>query len=49
MPAFAQRALFGEMSGLLLGSQRVLPDAARASGFRFHHETLDAALNADTR
>lgn len=49
MPVFALRALFGEMSGLLLGSQRVLPDAARASGFQFHHETLNAALDAVAR
>lgn len=49
MPAFALRALFGEMSGLLLGSQRVLPDAARASGFQFQHETLKAALDAVVR
>lgn len=49
MPAFALRALFGEMSELLLGSQRVLPDAARASGFSFRHETLQAALDSVVR
>ena len=46
MPAFALRTMFGEMSGLLLGSQRVLPDAARAGGFEFEHPTLSAALEA---
>ena len=49
MPAFALRAMFGEMSGLLLGSQRVMPDAARACGFAFEHPTLDAALDAVVR
>lgn len=49
MPALVLRVLFGEMAGLLLGSQRVLPDAALASGFQFHHATLDAALDAIVR
>lgn len=49
MPALALRALFGEMSELLLGSQRVLPDAARAAGFSFRHETLQAALDSVVR
>jgi uncharacterized protein len=45
MPALALRAMFGEMSSLLLGSQRVLPDAARAAGFRFEHPGLADALD----
>jgi uncharacterized protein len=49
MPAFMLRAMFGEMSGLLLGSQRVMPDASRACGFSFEHPTLDAALDAVVR
>ncbi|MGQ0503016.1 MAG: TIGR01777 family oxidoreductase [Panacagrimonas sp.] len=44
MPAFVLRGLFGEMSGLLLGSQKVLPDAARGAGFEFQAPGLDAAL-----
>lgn len=44
MPAFVLRGLFGEMSGLLLGSQKVLPDAAHAAGFEFQAPGLDAAL-----
>jgi uncharacterized protein len=45
MPAFAVRAAFGEMgTELLLGSQRVLPRAALASGFRFWHPELGEAL-----
>ena len=46
MPAWALRLLFGEMASLLLGSQRVLPEAARAAGFHFEHAQLDAALEA---
>ncbi len=46
VPAFALRAMFGEMSDLLLGSQRVMPDASRATGFEFEHPTLGAALDA---
>lgn len=49
MPALVLRALFGEMSTLLLGSQRVLPDAARASGFSFRHQTLTAAFDSVVR
>lgn len=46
MPAFALRALFGEMAGLLLGGQRVLPQAALDQGFVFSHSRIDAALSA---
>jgi len=45
VPAVALRALFGEMAqGTVLASQRVRPAALEASGFRFLHPTLDAAL-----
>jgi uncharacterized protein len=44
MPAFALRILFGEMSEVLLASQRVTPEAARASHFEFRHPELDSAL-----
>lgn len=44
-PAFALRALFGEMAdSILLGGQRVRPVRALALGFGFRHETIDAAL-----
>ncbi len=43
-PAFALKALFGEMSSLLLSGQRVVPARAQAAGFAFAHPTLDAAL-----
>ena len=43
VPPFALRLLFGEMSEVLLGSQRVLPRAAELAGFRFnYHEVLPA-------
>ena len=35
MPAFALRLLFGEMSEILLASQRVAPKAAESAGFTF--------------
>ena len=44
VPAFALRALFGEMSRILLASQRVLPEAAQAAGFVFRYPELRGAL-----
>jgi uncharacterized protein len=44
VPGFALKALFGEMSGILLASQRVAPAAAEAAGFRFRFPQLGAAL-----
>ena len=44
MPAFALKLLFGEMSEILLASQRVMPKAASAAGFRFRFPQLDGAL-----
>ncbi len=44
VPAFALRALFGEMSEVLLASQRVLPRAAEDAGYRFQFPQLPAAL-----
>lgn len=49
MPAFALRLLFGEMAGLLLGNQRVMPQAAMSSGFRFDHADIETALPAVLR
>lgn len=46
LPAFALRAAYGEMANLMLASQRVMPDAARATGFEFEHTTLGAALDS---
>jgi len=44
VPAFALKALFGEMSEILLGSQRVTPAAAEAAGFPFRFPQLAPAL-----
>jgi uncharacterized protein (TIGR01777 family) len=45
VPAFAIKAMFGEMAeGTILASQRVLPKALEASGFRFAHPSLSSAL-----
>jgi len=45
VPAFALRWIFGEMSEVLLGSQRALPDAAQRAGFVFQHPDIFAALD----
>jgi uncharacterized protein (TIGR01777 family) len=42
-PAFALKLALGELSSLLLDSQRVLPEAALASGYAFRFPTLEAA------
>jgi uncharacterized protein (TIGR01777 family) len=44
MPGLALKAMFGEMSEVLLGSQRVAPRAAQAAGFRFRFPQLGPAL-----
>lgn len=46
VPAFALKLGLGELSGLLLDSQRVRPEATLASGYRFRHSTIEAALAA---
>jgi uncharacterized protein (TIGR01777 family) len=44
VPEFALKALFGEMSQVLLASQRVAPAAAEAAGFQFRFPQLAPAL-----
>ncbi|MGH7246944.1 MAG: TIGR01777 family oxidoreductase [Pseudomonadota bacterium] len=44
IPALALRLLFGEMAQVVLASQRVLPEAANAAGYRFAYPELEAAL-----
>jgi NAD dependent epimerase/dehydratase family enzyme len=44
VPAFALRAVFGEMASILLDSQRALPGAALASGFQFQYPELPGAF-----
>ena len=45
-PGFALRLLFGEMAGILLNGQRVIPSRLQKQGFRFQYSTVDAALSA---
>jgi uncharacterized protein (TIGR01777 family) len=44
VPSFGLKMLFGEMSEVLLDSQRVTPKAAEAAGFRCRFPQLDGAL-----
>ena len=46
VPRFAIELLFGEMSQIMLASQRVAPRAAVAAGFRFQYDDVAAALRA---
>jgi uncharacterized protein (TIGR01777 family) len=44
VPQLALKLLFGEMASVVLGSQRVMPEAAQRAGFVFQHPELGAAL-----
>ncbi len=44
VPAFALKLALGEMSEMLLASQRVLPTVAKSAGFRFQYPDLHGAL-----
>jgi hypothetical protein len=44
VPELALRLLFGEMSAVLLESQRAVPQAALGAGFRFAHPEINQAL-----
>ena len=44
VPESALKLLLGEMASILLDSQRVLPKAAEAAGFRFRYPELGPAL-----
>ncbi len=44
VPAFVLRLLLGEMSSLLLGSQRILPQHALEQGFQFRYAEIEQAL-----
>jgi uncharacterized protein len=46
VPEFALKLLFGEMSQVLLGSQRVIPKAALRAGFEFRYSDVGLALAA---
>lgn len=45
-PAFLIRTALGELSHLLLDSQRVVPTATLATGYPFRHATMDAVAEA---
>ncbi|MGH8435335.1 MAG: TIGR01777 family oxidoreductase [Pseudomonas sp.] len=45
VPAVVLRLALGELSGLLLGGQRVLPARLSEAGFSFRFNDLDSALN----
>ncbi|MDO9216678.1 MAG: TIGR01777 family oxidoreductase [Lacisediminimonas sp.] len=45
VPAWALRLALGEMSVLLLGGQRTVPQRALAAGFRFRYPDLSQALS----
>lgn len=49
VPAWVLRLMFGEMSQVLLASQRAFPDAAQRAGFVFQHPDIFAALAQLTR
>lgn len=44
VPACVLRVALGEMSELLLGGQRAVPEKARAAGFEFQYTDLNSAL-----
>jgi uncharacterized protein len=46
VPAVALRVLYGEMSSVVLASQRMVPARALGLGYRFRHDALDEALGA---
>jgi len=48
VPALALKVGLGELSGLILGGEKVRPLRLQVAGFQFRFETLDAAL-ADLR
>jgi hypothetical protein len=44
LPAAVLQGVYGEMAEIVLASQRALPQAALAAGFRFRYPDLGAAL-----
>ncbi len=44
VPAFAIKAIFGEMSAVILGGQKVLPKKFKDINFRYRYPTLEMAL-----
>ena len=46
VPEFALRWILGEMSSVILASQRVIPESLSKSGFDFRHPRLESALRS---
>jgi uncharacterized protein (TIGR01777 family) len=46
VPEFGLKLVFGEMSSILLASQRVMPEALQKSGFEFRYPGLESALRS---
>lgn len=44
VPGFAVRLILGELAGMVLGGQNVVPSALRKAGYRFRHPGLRDAL-----
>jgi uncharacterized protein len=44
VPELALKAVYGEMAGMLLASQKVMPKATLAAGYKFRFAGLPAAL-----
>lgn len=44
LPGFVLRSMMGEIAGVLLDSQRAVPYALKATGFKFEYGELDKAL-----
>lgn len=49
VPRFGLRAAFGEMSQVLMASQRALPRVAQNTGYRFQYQELRPALDSCLR
>ena len=49
VPAFALKLLLGEMATAVLGSERVVPEAAEAARFQFSYPHIEGALRDLTR
>ena len=46
VPEFALKLLFGEMSTVILGGQRVIPEALLKSGYEFRYQGLESGLRS---
>jgi uncharacterized protein (TIGR01777 family) len=44
MPAFTLKFMFGEMSEVMLASQRILPKVAEGAGYQFRYPAVEEAL-----